>query len=64
MRRRATHRIHVLSVATTPVPAPRHSAHKAKTQLSLPTDRGEVAEEKTQLRREIKTLKAKEDVLR
>ncbi|KAL5111437.1 hypothetical protein TcWFU_001709 [Taenia crassiceps] len=62
-RRRATHRIPVLSVSTAPVPAPRRSAHKAKTQPSLPTDR-EIIEEKVHLRREIKTLKAKEDILR
>ncbi|VDK33667.1 unnamed protein product [Taenia asiatica] len=59
-RRCATHRIPVLSVATAPVPAPRHSAHKAKNKLSLPTDRREVAKAKAQLHREIKTLKAKE----
>ncbi|KAL5962798.1 Transforming acidic coiled-coil-containing protein 3 [Taenia solium] len=63
-RRRATHLIPVLSVTTAPVPAPRHSAHKAKTKLSLPTDKREIAKVKAQLHREIKTLKAKEATLR
>ncbi|KAH9286075.1 hypothetical protein ECG_00906 [Echinococcus granulosus] len=62
-RRRAIHRLPVLPVPTGPVPAPRHSAHKAKTQLAFPTGRGEIVEAKAQLRREIKALKAKEDIL-
>ncbi|VDM30653.1 unnamed protein product [Hydatigera taeniaeformis] len=62
-RRRATHRIPVLDVATRPVPAPRHSAPKITTQPALQIDR-EIAEEKAQLRREIKALRAKEDILR